>query len=113
MEWIRMLGLFFRYFELAADEEGDGSVSEQVISRGDLRSDGKLLMILELEIWGTFTLFKKLKAYEGTVDWTEEKDTRCNIDLLGRIPVGKGIAGYVAETGEALNVSDVYNDPSP
>ena len=33
------------------------------------------------------------------------------MDLLGRIPVGKGIAGYVAETGEALNVSDVYNDP--
>ena len=42
-----MLGaLFFRYFELAADEEGDGSVSEQVISRADLRCDGKLLMIL-------------------------------------------------------------------
>ena len=42
-----MLGaLFFRYFELAADEEGDGSVSEQVISRGDLRCDGKLLIIL-------------------------------------------------------------------
>ena len=47
-----MLGaLFFRYFELAADEEGDGSVSEQVISRGDLRCDGKLLMILA--IYGT------------------------------------------------------------
>ena len=45
-----MLGLFFRYFELAADEEGDGSVSEQVISRGDLRCDRKLLMVLELEI---------------------------------------------------------------
>ena len=25
--------------------------------------------------------------------------------------MGKGIAGYVAETGEPLNVSDVYNDP--
>ena len=49
MEWIRMLGLFFRYFELAADEEGDGSVSEQVISRGDLRWDRKLLMVLEHE----------------------------------------------------------------
>ena len=28
-----------------------------------------------------------------------------------RFPVGKGIAGYVAETGKPLNVSDVYNDP--
>ena len=25
--------------------------------------------------------------------------------------MGRGIAGYVAETGEPLNVSDVYNDP--
>lgn len=25
--------------------------------------------------------------------------------------MGKGIAGWVAETGEALNVSDVYTDP--
>ena len=47
------------------------------------------------------------------VDGTfEGNDTqKFNINLLGRIPVGKGIAGYVAETGEALNVSDVYNDP--
>ena len=28
-----------------------------------------------------------------------------------RFPVGKGIAGFVAETGESVNVSDVYNDP--
>jgi GAF domain-containing protein len=26
-------------------------------------------------------------------------------------PVGTGIAGYVAETGETLNVHDAYNDP--
>ena len=25
--------------------------------------------------------------------------------------MGTGIAGFVAETGEPLNVSDVYNDP--
>ena len=28
-----------------------------------------------------------------------------------RFPVGTGIAGYVAETGETLNVHDVYKDP--
>ena len=28
-----------------------------------------------------------------------------------RFPVGKGIAGHVAETGVAVNVTDVYNDP--
>ena len=30
---------------------------------------------------------------------------------LFRFPVGKGIAGHVAETGVAVNVTDVYNDP--
>ena len=27
-----------------------------------------------------------------------------------RFPIGKGIAGHVAETGETLNVADVYMD---
>ena len=30
--------------------------------------------------------------------------------LYPRFPLGKGIAGYVAETGETLNVTDVYKD---
>ncbi len=28
-----------------------------------------------------------------------------------RFPVGIGIAGFVAESGETLNVCDAYNDP--
>ena len=28
-----------------------------------------------------------------------------------RFPVGTGIAGFVAETGETLNVHDAYKDP--
>jgi CRP-like cAMP-binding protein/two-component sensor histidine kinase len=28
-----------------------------------------------------------------------------------RLPVGKGLAGYVAETGEVINIPDAYNDP--
>ena len=31
--------------------------------------------------------------------------------VLTRCAVGTGIAGYVAETGETLNVRDAYNDP--
>ena len=30
--------------------------------------------------------------------------------LFLRFPIGKGIAGHVAETGETLNVADVYMD---
>ena len=32
------------------------------------------------------------------------------IQLCLRFPIGKGIAGYVAQTGETLNVAEVYND---
>jgi signal transduction histidine kinase/CRP-like cAMP-binding protein len=28
-----------------------------------------------------------------------------------RLPVGKGIAGYVAQTGESINIPDAYSDP--
>jgi signal transduction histidine kinase/CRP-like cAMP-binding protein len=28
-----------------------------------------------------------------------------------RLPFGKGIAGYVAQTGETINIPDAYNDP--
>ncbi len=28
-----------------------------------------------------------------------------------RLPLGKGIAGYVAQTGETINIADAYNDP--
>ncbi|HLA68850.1 MAG TPA: ATP-binding protein [Bacteroidota bacterium] len=28
-----------------------------------------------------------------------------------RLPVGKGLSGYVAETGEVINIPDAYNDP--
>ena len=51
-------------FEVAAEEDTEGNVKEEILAAGDLR-----------------------------------------------FPVGKGIAGHVAQTGEALNVSDVYNDP--
>lgn len=29
-----------------------------------------------------------------------------------RIPIGKGLAGFVAATGQALNITDAYNDPA-
>src|SRR3970282_949461 len=28
-----------------------------------------------------------------------------------RLPVGKGISGYVAQTGETINIPDAYSDP--
>jgi hypothetical protein len=34
-----------------------------------------------------------------------------SFQFISRFPVGTGIAGYVAETGETLNVRDAYTDP--
>ncbi|MEH2265149.1 GAF domain-containing protein [Nostoc sp.] len=44
--------------------------------------------------------------------WTKVSAAADATNLLEiHIPVNRGIAGYVASTGEALNISDVYKDP--
>ena len=35
---------------------------------------------------------------------------RAEVRDKARFPIGKGIAGYVAQTGETLNVAEVYKD---
>ncbi|MBE8965879.1 GAF domain-containing protein [Nostocales cyanobacterium LEGE 12452] len=44
--------------------------------------------------------------------WTKVAAAADGTNLIEiRIPANRGIAGYVASTGEALNISDVYKDP--
>ncbi|MEH1839412.1 MAG: GAF domain-containing protein [Nostoc sp.] len=44
--------------------------------------------------------------------WTKVAAAADDTDLIEiRIPANRGIAGYVASTGEALNISDAYKDP--
>ncbi|MFN6465692.1 MAG: GAF domain-containing protein [Nostoc sp. DedVER02] len=44
--------------------------------------------------------------------WTKVAAAADGTNLLEiRIPANRGIAGYVASTGEALNISDAYKDP--
>ncbi|MEH2350725.1 MAG: GAF domain-containing protein [Nostoc sp.] len=44
--------------------------------------------------------------------WTKVAAAADGTNLLEiRIPANRGIAGYVASTGQALNISDVYKDP--
>ncbi|MBD2562594.1 MULTISPECIES: GAF domain-containing protein [Nostoc] len=44
--------------------------------------------------------------------WTKVAAAADGTNLIEiRIPVNRGIAGYVASTGEALNISDAYKDP--
>jgi len=61
---------------------------------------------------------KSIDADRGTVYLVDEiKKELWSKVLRGenmveiRLPVGKGLAGYVAETGEIINIPDAYNDP--
>lgn len=41
--------------------------------------------------------------------WSKVTDGRDQIEI--RLPMGKGLAGYVAKTGETVNIPDAYQDP--
>ncbi len=41
--------------------------------------------------------------------WSKVLQGRDMVEI--RLPIGKGIAGYVAETGETIDIADAYNDP--
>ena len=61
---------------------------------------------------------KSLEADRGTLYLVDDikkelwsKVLQGNNMVEIRLPVGKGIAGYVAQTGETINIPDAYNDP--
>ncbi|MBI3005828.1 MAG: GAF domain-containing protein [Ignavibacteriales bacterium] len=61
---------------------------------------------------------KSLEADRGTLYLVDDikkelwsKVLQGNNMVEIRLPVGKGIAGYVAQTGETINIPDAYRDP--
>jgi len=85
-----------------------GSTSETINSTLDL--DDLLDIILQQAI-------KHTNADRGTIYIvTEDGNSICSKVLDGEVekeiclPIGSGIAGYVAETGEVLNIQDAYSD---
>lgn len=55
------------------------------------------------------TLF--LLSKESNELWTKVATTNSKNKVEIRIPANKGIAGYVASTGQTLNITDAYQDP--
>jgi adenylate cyclase len=55
------------------------------------------------------TLF--LLSKESNELWTKVATTDSKKKVEIRIPANKGIAGYVASTGQTLNITDAYQDP--
>ena len=58
-------------------------------------------------------MLRLFRLFEVVAEESSEANVHEEILAKGdlRFAVGKGIAGHVAETGQPLNVSDVYNDP--
>jgi K+-sensing histidine kinase KdpD len=61
---------------------------------------------------------KSTEADRGTVYLIDSIKNELWSKVLGgenmieiHLPIGKGIAGYVAQTGETINIPDAYNDP--
>jgi len=61
---------------------------------------------------------QSISADRGTLYLLDESKTELWSKIMQgnnmveiRLPVGKGLAGYVAETGETINISDAYKDP--
>lgn len=84
-------------------------ITKRVNSTIDLDELLKIILEIALEITnadrGTVYLVDELK---GEI-WSKvlEGDELTEI----RLPIGKGIAGYVAQTGETVNIKDAYQDP--
>lgn len=64
------------------------------------------------------TAIKSITADRGTLYLVDElkgeiwsKALRGTEVIEIRLPLGKGLAGYVAKTGEIVNIPDAYNDP--
>ena len=70
-----------------------------------------LLMIIAEEIRNILTADRcsvfLVDSYKGEL-WT--KVALGNEDKILRIPIGQGIAGFVAKTGSAVNIRDAYRD---
>ena len=61
---------------------------------------------------------RSIAADRGTLYLVDEKTNELwskaaqGSDIVEiRLPIGKGLAGYVAKTGETVNISDAYQDP--
>ncbi|MGA9406374.1 MAG: ATP-binding protein [Bacteroidota bacterium] len=64
------------------------------------------------------TAIKSISADRGTLYLVDElkseiwsKALRGSEVIEIRLPIGKGLSGYVAKTGETINIPDAYNDP--
>lgn len=81
------------------------------IVNSTLELDKLLVVILE-------AASRSISADRGTLYLIDEKSNELwskalqGRDMIEiRLPIGKGLAGYVAKTGETVNIKDAYNDP--
>ncbi len=122
---LRMLSFRLRtsnYIYVLREETNLLRVDHQVARMNQLLESAKVLnSSLELETLLGLTLRTAEQAVDadrGTVYLLDEakKELWSLVQEGGRtvkirLPIGKGIAGFVAETGETVNLTDAYEDP--
>ncbi len=74
--------------------------------------DRLLGLILDVAVRGTGADRGTLYLADETSNelWSKVAQGRNNMVEI-RLPIGRGLAGYVAKTGETVNIADAYKDP--
>jgi K+-sensing histidine kinase KdpD len=73
--------------------------------------DKLLVLILEVATRSIFADRGTLYLVDENTNELWSKVAQGNNMVEIRLPVGKGLAGYVAKTGETVNITDAYQDP--
>ncbi len=109
----KLLKDFLKYEKEVTDQINKLHYFIEVAKRvnSTIQIDELLKIILEIALEIT-------NADRGTVYLVDEEASEIwSKVLMGdeiteiRLPIGKGIAGYVAQTGETINIKDAYQDP--
>ena len=73
--------------------------------------DKLLLLILDVATRSIFADRGTLYLVDDNTNELWSKVAQGNNMVEIRLPMGKGLAGYVAKTGETVNITDAYQDP--
>ena len=81
------------------------------IVNSTIEIDKLLILILEVATRSIFADRGTLYLVDETTNELWSKVAQGNNMVEIRLPIGKGLAGYVAKTGETVNITDAYKDP--
>lgn len=96
---------------LVVDEDEDNIVNEsEEANRSENGKNEKILISVVFDAKSnSLNKFVKNYAFDSMEDGSVDEDEDDGEQI--KIPYGRGIVGYVASTGESVNIHDAYSDP--